>query len=36
MEREGMKLLYALITAALAIFIVYGGMVYGFFLMGAV
>ena len=31
-----MKLLYALITAALAIFIVYGGMVYGVFLMWAV
>ena len=31
-----MKLLWILLTAALAIFIVYGGMVYGFFLMGAV
>lgn len=30
-----MKLLYGLITAALAIFIVYGGLVYGVFLMGA-
>lgn len=30
-----MKLLYALITAIIAIFIVYGGMVYGAFLMGA-
>lgn len=29
-----MKLLYGLITAALAIFIVYGGLVYGVFLMG--
>ena len=31
-----MKLLWILLTAALAIFIVYGCMVYGVFLMGAV
>ena len=30
-----MKLLWILLTVALAIFIVYGGMVYGVFLMGA-